>query len=180
MKKRFEKVLTCPMMPNAILSNTDPYNVENALERLIILEKKGFITSAKIVGYVCRRLNIHYYPWYRITIKKITNSPFYQVTLWEEKNHVVNENAHPIEMPISLIRRWVDTNVGYDNVGPYLQLGERMRLYENNMVGKWAKETIFDNANPLRFYAIRLVKVDVEKSRVRFEAAIADTILEGL
>ena len=82
MKKRFEKVLTCPLMANAILPNADLHKVENAFEALIILEKKGFISSAKIVGHVCRRLNIQYYPWYKITIKKINNSPFYQVTLW--------------------------------------------------------------------------------------------------
>lgn len=179
MEKHFEKILTCPLMPNAILSNTDLYKMENALEALITLERKGIISSAKIVGKVCRSLKIQYYPWYSVSIKK-TNSTFYQVTLWAEKNHAANENAYPIEMPVSLLRCWADTNVGYDNVGPYLQMGEGERFYENNLVDKWIKNTIFNNVNPLRFCPIRLVKVDVEKARVRFEADITDIYRDEL
>lgn len=179
MEKHFEKILTCPLQANAIISNAELYEMENAKEALVSLENQGIISSAKLVGRVCRSLSIRYYPWYSISIKR-TNSTFYQVTIWAEKNHVVNENAYPIEMPVSLLRCWVDTNVGYDKVGPYLQMGEGERFYENNLVNKWVKEMIFNNTNPLRLCPIRLVKVDVDKNRVRFEADITNIYRDEL
>ena len=45
-----------------------------------------------------------------------------------------NKYTYPIELPVSLLRCWVDTNVGYDEVGQYLQMGDE-KLYENDMVG---------------------------------------------
>jgi hypothetical protein len=179
MEKHFEKILTCPLQATAIFSTVQLYEMEDPKEALISLENQGIISAPELVGRVCRSLSIQYYPWYSISIKK-TNSTFYQVTIWAEKNHVVNENAYPIEMPVSLLRCWADTNVGYDKVGPYLQMGEGERLYENNMVGKWIKEAIFNNVNPLRHCPIRLVKVDVDKARVRFEADITNIYREEL
>ena len=68
-------------------------------------------------------------------------------------------------------------------IAEYLQISiedKEDRLYENNIVGKWIKSIIFNNANPLRHCPIRLVKVDVEKARVRFEADIIDMYRNNL
>ena len=182
MEKHFEKILTCPMLPNMILSNKELYKMDNPKEALLSLENQGIASYTSLVSRVCRRLNIQYYPWYSISVKR-TDSAFYQVTVWAEKNHTVNKNAYPIEMPVSLLRCWADTIVGYDEVGPYLQISiedKEDRLYENNIVGKWIKSIIFNNANPLRHCPIRLVKVDVEKARVRFEADVIDMYRNNL
>lgn len=172
MKKYFEKIFTCPLQPDAILPDRDPYKTDRR-KLLITLEKQAIIRDAIIVRYVCQNLNIQYYPWYGITIQK-TKTTFYQVGLWEEKNHIINENAYPIDISISLLRGWADITVGFDKIGSYLQIGEGDRLYELTLLDKWAKDIIFLKSNPLRNCPIRLVKVDLDKQRIRFEVDIVN------
>ena len=62
MEKHFEKILTCPMLPNMILSNKELYKMENPKEALLSLENQGIASYTSLVARVCRRLNIQYYP----------------------------------------------------------------------------------------------------------------------
>lgn len=172
MKKYFEKIFTCPLQPDAILPDRNPFK-EEPRKALNVIENHGVIRNPIIVRHVCQNLNIQYYPWYSISIQK-TKTAFYQVGLWEEKNHIVNENAYPIDISISLLRCLADIMVGFDKVGPYLQIGEGDRLYELTLLDKWAKDIIFLKSNPLRNCPIRLVKVDLDKQHIRFEADIVN------
>ena len=172
MKRCFEKIFTCPLQPEAILPDRVPFK-EEPKKTLNGIENHGVVRDPLIVRHVCQNLNIQYYPWYGISIQK-TKSTFYQVGLWEEKNHIVNSNAYPIYMPITMLKGWADVTVGFDKVGPYLQIGEGNRLYELTLIDKWVKDIIFIKSNPLRNCPIRLVKVDLDNQHIRFEADIVN------